>query len=130
MRTPITIASLLLLLLLLFGAQASAQTLPPYVHGGTLGTTQSVVVPYDPLSLRRKLIFLNPNASIAIAYCTVGPDRDTAQPVTCAINGPWSITLQPNQRFEITGWGVEITLPSAWYGVAASAGANYAVIEY
>lgn len=116
--------------LALWGQPALAQQ-PPYVHGGTLGTSQSQVLGNDPQ--RHKILLFNPNASGSIAFCPVGPNRDTGAAITCTVNGPGSITLQPYQAIVFdsnNGSGPMLYLPSAWYGVSASPGLNYTILEF
>jgi hypothetical protein len=84
-----------LLLLTIIGS-AIAQT-PPYLHGATVGTSPIQVASNN--QLRRKIVLINPNATAIIAFCPAGPNRDTGLPVTCAVNGAGSITLQPGTGF-------------------------------
>lgn len=124
-----TLAAAALLILVAIGP-ASSQV-PPYVHGGTLSTSQVQVLSVD--QQRRKIIFFNPNASTTIAFCPAGPNRDTGAAVTCAVNGAGSITLLAGQGFVVTGQngsGPVLSTPSAWNGIAASGGATYTILDF
>jgi hypothetical protein len=104
-------------------ASPAAAQVRPHVHGGTLTTTPAIVIPANPL--RRKLDLQNPNASIVVAYCPVGPNRDTGAPIVCAVHGAGSITLQPGDVLSID------FASGAWYGIAATPkGANYSFVEF
>jgi hypothetical protein len=74
--------------LVLGTAGALAQQLPPFTYPQTIGTSSTSILAAN--TLRRKLLFHNPNDQAKIAVCPIGPNR-TAQSsqalVVAAING-------------------------------------------
>jgi hypothetical protein len=97
------------------------------VHGGTVGT--SAIQAAAANTLRRKIVFINPNATAIIAFCPAGPNRDTGATVTCAVNGPGSLTLQPNTGFVLlaSNGSDRLTMSSAWNVVANSGGSSWTI---
>jgi hypothetical protein len=123
------ISRLLLAAALLAGSPAAAQT-PPYVHGATVGTSPIQALATN--ATRRKIFFYNPNATATIAFCPVGPNRDTGAALTCAVNGAGSITLAPGQGLVLNGsTDVQIlSMPTAWNVVASTGGSTYTALDF
>jgi hypothetical protein len=116
-----------IVLLLLFGAEASAQS-PPYVYPLTLGTSPSQVLPANPQ--RGMVVFHNPNGTASIAFCPVGPARQSGAPFTCSVNGAGSITLLPYQSYTLAGGGINgLNLTSPWNGAASAGGTPGTILE-
>jgi hypothetical protein len=79
---------------LLFGlATGAVAQVPPYVYPVTLGTASTQVLPVNPS--RKRVIFVNPNATALIAVCPLGPTRNTNVIVTAVINGAGCRTILP-----------------------------------
>jgi hypothetical protein len=116
----------LLFVLMAIASAALAQT-PPYAHGGTVGTTP--VQAAAPDTLRKKIVFFNPNSTAIIAFCPAGPNRDTGQPLVCAVNGAGSLTLQPGNGFVFSGSNnVErLTMSAGWNVVANAGGSSWTI---
>jgi len=106
---------------------AAFAQIPPYVHGGTVGTSPIQAAPND--LLRRKIVLYNPNATAIIAYCPAGPSRDTGLPLVCAVNGAGSITLQPYTGFVLQGsnGATRLDMPSAINVISSTPGWSYTV---
>jgi hypothetical protein len=121
----------LFLLALALAAPALAQV-PPFVHGGTIGTSPITVLQED--SLRKKIIFFNGNAAGNLAFCPVGPDRDTNAAIVCAVNGADAITLAPGWTFVVTNAASPASPPlpigTAWYGVGSTSGLTYTILDF
>jgi hypothetical protein len=111
-------------LLLLAGAAPAVGQVPPYVYGPTLGTASVQILPVNPL--RKRLMFINPNATASVAVCPVGPTRVTGGAiVTAAINGAGCMTILPYDSFLVDGsepGGPQLYMPSAWVGIASGGG--------
>lgn len=127
MITRLALAGFLAIAGMLGAARAQVA---PYVHGGNIGTSPIQVLATD--TARKKILLHNPNASVTIAYCPAGPNRDTGQPVVCAVNGAGSITLLPYSSVVIEGAlpnGLSLPLSSAWNGVASGSGV-YSILDF
>jgi hypothetical protein len=113
-------------------APAVAQQVPPYVYAVTLGTTSIQVLPINPA--RKRVIFVNPNATALIAVCPVGPARVTGGvAVVAAINGAGCRTILPYDAFTVDGSGAsgpQLYMPSAWVGIASAAASALTVLEF
>ena len=118
------------LLALSVSASGQSQSLtPPFDYPTALTTTPVQVLPIDPL--RRRIIFVNPSATVSIAFCPSQVTRAGAT-FTCAVNGAGSITLLPYGSFVLDGGtpqGPALQMGSAWFGVA-TANAPSTVLEF
>jgi flavoprotein len=94
---------LVALLLLLAGAGAAFAQVPPYVYPVTLGTSSVQILPINPA--RKRVIFVNPNATALVAVCPSGPSRNTNVAVVAAINGAGCRTILPYDAFTVDGSG-------------------------
>jgi hypothetical protein len=126
MRVVLSAAALLAL-----SVTASGQSLaPPFDYPPTLSATPVQVLPVNPI--RRRIIFFNPSATAAIAFC---PSQVTRAGATfaCAVNGSGSITLLPLASFVLDGGtpqGPPLAMGSAWFGVASTSGVGATVLEF
>ena len=128
--TGLLLAGLCLALVLAALAPAAAQV-PPYLYPAVIGTTQAQVLPQN--DRRRRVIFINPNATATIAFCPAGPARNTGAAVACAVNGAGSITVLPRSSFVIDGGTLEgppLQMGSAWNGVADTPSSNFTALEF
>src|ERR1700733_6571192 len=120
------------LLLLLAGAATGAVAqVPPYVYPVTLGTTSIQVLPINPA--RKRVIFVNPNATALVAVCPLGPARNTNVAVVAAINGAGCRTIMPYDAFTVDGSGAsgpQLYMPSAWVGIASAASSGLTAYEF
>jgi hypothetical protein len=116
----------LTLALFLIPAAAFAQT-PPYDYPVTLGTSQSQVLIANPA--RKRLVFVNPNATATIAVCPT-LSRANSAPIVCTVNGPGSITILPCASFTLDGAGQNGVLPSAWNGIASAGSSSLTILEF
>jgi hypothetical protein len=94
---------------------------PPYVYGPTLGTSSVQILPVNPL--RKRLMFVNPNATAKVAVCPLGPSRNASVIVTAVINGAGCMTILPYDSFLVDGsepGGPQLYLPSAWVAIASA----------
>jgi hypothetical protein len=89
------LASLLLLADTTF---ASAQS-PPYTFPITLSTSSVQILPVNPL--RKRVIFVNPNATALVAVCPLGPARNTGVVITAVVNGAGCVTVLPYSSFTL-----------------------------
>jgi|SRR6516165_9999804 hypothetical protein len=123
------IQSLIVVFALMAVASAAWSQSPPFVHAATVGVTPIQAAPANPL--RKKIVLFNPNATAVLAFCPAGPNRDTGLPVTCAVNGAGSITLQPNSGLVLQGSnGYErLSMSSAWNVVANTGGSAYTFLD-
>jgi flavoprotein len=122
---------LIAVLLLLAGAVSAFAQVPPYVYPVTLGTSSIQVLPVNPL--RKRVIFVNPNATALVAVCPSGPSRNTNVIVTAIINGAGCRTILPYDAFTIDGSGAsgpQLSMPSAWVGIASAAASALTVLEF
>jgi hypothetical protein len=122
---------LVALLLLLAGATSAFAQVPPYVYAVTLGTTSTQVLPVNPA--RKRVIFVNPNATALVAVCPSGPSRNTNVIVTAVINGAGCRTILPYDAFTVDGSGAsgpQLYMPSAWVGIASAASSGLTVYEF
>jgi hypothetical protein len=122
---------LLASLLLLAGATSAFPQVPPYVYAVTLGTTSTQVLPVNPL--RKRVIFVNPNATALVAVCPSGPSRNTNVIVTAIINGAGCRTILPYDAFTIDGSGAsgpQLSMPSAWVGIASAGASSLTILEF
>jgi hypothetical protein len=122
-----------LLSLLLAGTAPAVGQVPPYVYAPTLGTASVQILPVNPL--RKRLMFINPNAAASVAVCPIGPTRVTGGVnVTAAINGAGCITLLPYGNMTIDGGeggsGPQLFMPAAWVGIASAASSGLTVYEF
>ena len=112
---------LLASLLLLAGVAGTHAQVPPYVYPVTLGTSSIQVLPVNPL--RKRVIFVNPNATALVAVCPLGPARNTNVAVVAIINGAGCVTVLPYSSFTLDngeGSGAPpLSIPSAWVGIAS-----------
>jgi hypothetical protein len=120
-----------ILTLALWSLIAVAQQAPPFTYPQTIGTSSVAILAAN--TLRRKLIFHNPNDTAKIAVCPVGPNR-TAQSsqalVVAAINGAGCSTLLPYDRMEVTGTSpTGPAINSAWVGIASAPGSAITILE-
>jgi flavoprotein len=122
---------LLATLLLLAGATSAFAQVPPYVYPVTLGTSSIQVLPVNPL--RKRVIFVNPNATALVAVCPSGPSRNTNVIVTAIINGAGCRTILPYDAFTVDGSGAsgpQLYMPSAWVGIASAVSSSLTVLEF
>jgi flavoprotein len=123
--------NLLAALLLLAGATSAFPQVPPYVYPVTLGTSSIQVLPVNPL--RKRVIFVNPNATALVAVCPSGPSRNTNVIVTAVINGAGCRTILPYDAFTVDGSGAsgpQLYMPSAWVGIASAVSSSLTVLEF
>jgi hypothetical protein len=116
--------------LLLLSDVAFAQV-PPYVYGITLGTSSVQILGAD--TLRKRLFFINPNATASIAVCPAGPDRKTGLAIVAAINGPGCATIFPGGSLTIESGnssGPVLNMPSAWVGIASAGSSSLTIWEF
>lgn len=122
------IASALLAVLALT-ASLHAQV-APYIYAPTIGTSSSQVLSQNPL--RKRLIFVNPNATANVAVCPIGPTR-TGATITPAINGAGCITILPLGSFTVDGAigsGPLLSMPSAWNAIASAGSSALTILEF
>ena len=122
---------LVALLLLLAGVAGTHAQVPPYVYAVTLGTTSTQVLPVNPA--RKRVIFVNPNATASVAVCPSGPSRNTNVNVTAIINGAGCKTILPYDAFVVDGSGAsgpQLYMPSAWVGIASAGASSLTVLEF
>lgn len=121
-----------LALALLFGlANGVAAQVPPYVYAITVGTGSVQVLASN--TLRKRLIFINPNATALVAVCPLGPTRSAGATVTAAINGAGCVTILPYGSFTVDGGstpGPQLSMPSAWLGIASAGASALTIIEF
>jgi hypothetical protein len=125
------VRKLLASLLLLAGATSAFAQVPPYVYAVTLGTTSTQVLPVNPA--RKRVIFVNPNATALVAVCPSGPSRNTNVIVTAIINGAGCRTILPYDAFVVDGSGAsgpQLYMPSAWVGIASAGASSLTVLEF
>jgi flavoprotein len=119
-----------LLLLLAAGTPATAQV-PPYVYPVTLGTSSVQILPVNPA--RKRVMFVNPNATALVAVCPFGPARNTNVAVVAAINGAGCRTILPYDAFTVDGSGAsgpQLYMPSAWVGIASAVSSALTILEF
>jgi hypothetical protein len=117
------------LLLLLAGAATGAVAQVP--HPVTLGTSSIQVLPVNPA--RKRVIFVNPNATALVAVCPAGPARNTNVAVVAAINGAGCRTILPYDAFTVDGSGAsgpQLYMPSARVGIASTVSSSLTVLEF
>jgi flavoprotein len=122
---------LLASLLLLAGVAGTHAQVPPYVYPVTLGTSSIQVLPVNPL--RKRVIFVNPNATALVAVCPFGPARNTNVAVVAAINGAGCRTILPYDAFTVDGSGAagpQLSMPSAWVGIASAVSSALTILEF
>ena len=117
---------LVALTLFLTPAAAFAQT-PPYDYPLTIGTSPVQVLAAD--SARRRLVFANPNATALIAVCPA-LSRVNSAAITCAVDGPGSISILPYASFTVDGVGQNGALPSPWNAIASAPGSAMTILEF
>jgi flavoprotein len=112
-------------------ATGAAAQVPPYVYPVTLGTSSIQVLPVNPL--RKRVIFVNPNATALVAVCPSGPSRNTNVAVVAAINGAGCRTILPYDAFTVDGSGAsgpQLSMPSAWVGIAGAVSSALTILEF
>jgi flavoprotein len=122
---------LLATLLLLAGAVAAFAQVPPYVYPVTLGTSSVQILPVNPA--RKRVMFINPNATALLAVCPLGPARNTNVAVVAAINGAGGRTILPYDAFTVDGSGAsgpQLYMPSAWIAIASTAASALTILEF
>jgi flavoprotein len=126
------VRKLLASLLLLAGAVSAFAQVPPYTFPIVLSTTSVQVLPVNPL--RKRVIFVNPNATALVAVCPLGPARNTNVAVVAIINGAGCVTVLPYSSFTLDngeGSGAPpLSIPSAWVGIASAASSGLTVYEF
>jgi hypothetical protein len=113
-----------------FATGAFAQV-PPYVYPATLGTASVQVLPVNPA--RKRILFVNPNATALIAVCPLGPTRSTNVVVTAVINGAGCVTILPYSSFTVdgsSGTGPQLSMPSAWVAIASAVSSAFTAYEW
>lgn len=117
---------------LLFGlANGAAAQVPPYVYAITIGTVSAQILAAN--TLRKRAIFVNPNATASVAVCPSGPTRNAGATVTAVINGPGCVTILPYGSLTIDGGsaaGPQLSMPSAWLGIASAGASSLTIIEF
>jgi hypothetical protein len=112
-------------------APASAQV-PPYVYAVTIGTASVQVLPANPL--RKRAMFINPNATAMVAVCPSGPTRSLpSSPVVARINGAGCDTVLPYGMKVVDvsmSPGPALDMRSAWVAVADTANSALTVWEF
>jgi hypothetical protein len=122
---------LLASLLPLAGAVSAFAQSPPYTFPITLSTSSVQILPVNPA--RKRVIFVNPNATALVAVCPLGPARNTNVIVTAIINGAGCRTILPYDAFVVDGSGAsgpQLYMPSAWVGIASAASSGLTVLEF
>jgi hypothetical protein len=122
---------LVTVLLILAGILPAVAQVPPYVYNIALGTSSVQILAVD--TLRKRLIFINPNASASVAVCPAGPDRKTGLAITAAINGGGCATISPGGSFTVessNGSGPVLNMPSAWVGIASAGSSALTIFEF
>jgi hypothetical protein len=123
---------LIAFLLLLAGATSAFAQVPPYTFPITLSTSSVQILPVNPL--RKRVIFVNPNATALVAVCPLGPARNTNVAVVAIINGAGRVTVLPYSSFTLDngeGSGAPpLSIPSAWVGIASAASSGLTVYEF
>jgi flavoprotein len=113
-------------------ATGAAAQVPPYVYPVTLGTSSIQVLPVNPA--RKRVIFVNPNATALVAVCPLGPARNTNVAVVAAINGAGCRTILPYDAFTVDGSsggsGPPLYMPSAWVGIASAVSSALTILEF
>lgn len=110
-----------------FGAQAQTNTTAeqPYVFPGTVSTSPSQVLPFNPS--RQSLELCNPNQTIICAVCPAVSRKSPNPAITCALYGAGSVTIPPSWC-----WGKTVTTPNkvktAWNAVCSGSG-NFTAFE-
>jgi hypothetical protein len=126
------VRKLLASLLLLAGAVSAFAQVPPYTFPIVLSTTSVQVLPVNPL--RKRVIFVNPNATALVAVCPLGPARNTNVAVVAIINGAGCVTVLHYSSFTLDngeGSGAPpLSIPSAWVGIASAASSGLTVYEF
>lgn len=110
--------------------EAAAQA-PPYVYPITIGTTSTQVLASG--NARKRLIFINPNATAKVAVCPSGPSRNTGTTVTAVINGAGCTTILPYSSFTVDGGispGPTLSMPSPWVAIADTPGSALTIYEF
>ena len=128
-----TMKSLFFALFAFAASPALAQSpspIPPYVYPRTVTTAAALVLPANPQ--RRRVTFINPNATAKIAVCPV-TSRVDGLAVTCTVGGAGSITLIPYAYVTIDGVPIEApsaAIPSAWNAIADTPGSALTILEF
>jgi hypothetical protein len=123
---------LIAVLLILAGAIPALAQQPPYVYGPTIGTASVQILPAN--NARKRLIFINPNATALVAVCPSGPTRVSGgTTVVAAINGAGCTTILPYGSFVVDAAeasGPQLFMPSAWVGIASAGSSGLTVYEF
>lgn len=112
-------------------ANGAPAQVPPYVYAITIGTVSSQVLAVN--TLRKRLIFINPNATALVAVCPSGPTRNASSAVTAVINGAGCTTILPYGSLTIDGSGAsgpQLSMPSAWLGIASAGASALTIYEF
>jgi hypothetical protein len=117
---------ILLIAFMLAATPALAQT-PPYDYPITLSTAQVKVLGPNPT--RKRLVFVNPNATATVAVCPA-VSRVNSAAITCAVNGAGSITILPYASFTVDGVGQNGGLPSPWNAISDTPGSALSIMEF
>lgn len=113
---------------LLFTATAQAQTPAlPYTYPVTVGTSSAQAIGTNPS--RRRIEFYNSSDTAKIAVCPT-ISRTATPTITCAVNGPGSITLLPYQSYRVDGVGGVPKVDGAWNAIANSGGSSLTIFEW
>jgi flavoprotein len=127
LRKLIILASLIIGLV-----TGAAAQVPPYVYPVTLGTSSVQILPVNPA--RKRVMFINPNATALLAVCPLGPTRNTNVAVVAAINGAGCRTILPYDAFTVDGSsggsGPPLYMPAAWVGIASAASSALTIMEF
>lgn len=120
-----TILALVLLIASLTLAQAQSM---PFVWPRTVGTSSASVLPAN--NARKRVMFVNPNATAIVAVCPT-ISRVNSAAIVCTVNGAGSITILPYASIQLDNVGSPTgTLPSAWNAIASSGGAALTIFEW
>lgn len=113
-------------------ATGAPAQVPPYVYAITIGTVSTQVLAVN--TLRKRLIFINPNATALVAVCPSGPTRNASSAVTAVINGAGCVTILPYGSFTADGSsggsGPQLSMPSAWLGIASAGASSLTILEF
>jgi hypothetical protein len=111
---------------------AAAAQVSPYVYKLTLSTASVQILPQN--AARKRLVFMNPNATAKVAFCPSGPTRSLPSvPVTAAVNAAGCMTLLPYGTYTVEGAfepGPVLSMASPWLAAADTAGAALTVWEF
>lgn len=118
---------LALVFLTFLGPSLAAAQSMPYVFPRTVGTSAISVAPANPT--RKRLMFVNPNATAIVAVCPA-VSRVSGANVTCTVNGAGSITILPSASIQLDGTGQNGSIPSAWNAISDTVSSALSVFEW